>query len=663
MSHSTAFCHKRSNCRLWVVPYVHGRLTFAELAVKTLQKRVFDTVLLDLPSFMNHGSWLDTPLASFPLVSSLLIKGDRKTHSLFPLVPTDAACAAAWFAKNRSLAIECVDPVIFLDSSCNDIPTIPSLGDERLVSRMSLKSYFETAWDTLDNLWEEDPDSSIKNLMFRGKAVANRIYDRISSGRKVLFVCEYRLWWAVSRALDMAAHGRDESVRNAAPLPARSCALLLEDPYFMWLAGLFDDYLTVNKKFQESLQSERIASFSKYKTLAELIGNSSKKSDMMNMKNDAKKILSSFVWSLKHKIKLEDPGDLAPAPFFEHIRSQLGSKAEDTLSRALLDYPMPTALDVAKNPPQYFEIAEDRIVPGKAGFDLPDVFHANPYGEFISSESETEGKYSQSKSFGFTPWFYKVHPVITRQEAKELENNDFGPRWAVKRDYQLHAHACQIIRQVISREGPADLENSELGVFTPISFIFRNGPEKPRKLTAISDNNLTQRRMDLGDGDRVHRDGMPEPDSVYSLFATMQELDVLFEEHIMRELITSLTLLFSGPELGLERYAAITQRPKKYQCRVRPQEDSALKAFKYSDLGLAWAIKFAQKQAIAIAYDGWAPSPDIQEFARKQRKQIITLSLDALPDGLTNRLQQLHFISTSLKRHSECERIIARFVG
>jgi hypothetical protein len=662
MSHAMAFSLRLSNCRLWVVPYVHGRLIFAEAAVKTLHKRIFDTVLLDLPSFMSHDSWLEAPLESFPLVSSLLIKEDGESCSLFPMVPTDAACATAWFARKHSLAFECVDSVILLDDSCHDIPTATSFGDERLIWRMGLKSHFEMAWHQLDRQWENTPDSSIKNLMIHGKAVADRVRHGISSSRRMLFVCEYRLWWAVNKAMDMSAHDQCESGKKNRLLPARSCALLLEDPYFMWAAGLFDDYLAINKRFLESLQSRSIASFNKYETLAGLIGNLSKKGDLINMCNDAKEALTSFVHALRDKSNLGRSQDLSPARFFDNIRSQLGDKAEGELTRMLLDYPMPTVLDTAKNPPQFFKVTEDRIVPDNAKFDLPDVFHANPYGEVVSSENESEDRPSQPGSVDLGSCLRNVHPVITRQEAKELSEYDFGIRWAVKKDYELHAHACQIVRQALSRRGQTGEEKEEFGEFTPIFFVFCNGPQRPRKHTVISDNNVTQRQMNLGYVRRSNRDRMPAPDSVYSLFATMQEHEVLLDDHIERELITSLTLLFSGAAMGLERYAAITQRPEKYQCRTRPQEDPDLEAFRYPDLGLAWAIKYAQKNAIAVACREWEPSPAVQEFAREKRRQILTLPLDILPGKLAVRLQQLHFISTPLKRHSECERIMARFV-
>ena len=75
------------------------------------------------------------------------------------------------------------------------------------------------------------------------------------------------------------------------------------------------------------------------------------------------------------------------------------------------------------------------------------------------------------------------------------------------------------------------------------------------------------------------------------------------------------------------------------------------------------AIKYAKKQAIAVAYPGWMPSSDIREYARQQQKQIFTLTLDELPGDLAVRLQHLHFISTHLKRHPQSDGIVSRFIG
>ena len=179
MPHLSVFLCRSLNQRFWVLPYVRRRLVFADMAVKAMLKNNFDEILLDLPFFMNQKPWLDAPLEAFPLVSSLLIKGDNESCLIYPLVPTDAACAAAWLARKRALPFQCVDSMI-LETSGDDIPTIPDLGDERLVSKMGSKAYFQTAWTHLDALWEKAPDSSLKSLIARGKCVATRISSSVA---------------------------------------------------------------------------------------------------------------------------------------------------------------------------------------------------------------------------------------------------------------------------------------------------------------------------------------------------------------------------------------------------------------------------------------------------------------------------------------------------
>ncbi len=658
MFHKKELIWRLSNRTLSVVPYVRGRLVFAEMAVRILRENSFDTVLIDLPRFMNQQQWLDAPLSSFPLVSSLLIQGKNGLCSLYPIVPTDAAYAAAWLARSRSLAFDCVDPVISIDPSDN-ILSIPirELGDERLVLTKGPKYYFKTAWADLDVHWREAEGACMRSLVAHGEAIANRISHKTSSGAKVLFICEYRLWWAVHKALHAPVDSRTESLQNIRGRKTCSCALFLEDPYLLWAAGLFDDYLTINKRFYESLVSEGAASFAKYVSLAGLLAGCPSRRGMARLRHDTQNALAALVRSLKNQGKMKTGNSLSPARFLEEAQSCLGPEGGDVLARLLMDYPVPQSADAAKNPPEYFEIEDERIRPSDKWFDLPDVFHAIPYGEPSRSKTGNGADGSGQES-----WLHCIHPVISRQEAKALGEKTSDFRWAVERDYELHVQACSIVRQIAGRVGSVDLEDEELGTTTPVMFVFSNSSEKPQKLTIVCDNNLTRRQMELQGFEYIPAKDAPAPDFVYSVFATVGALESLFEAHIERELITSLCILFSGTGMGVERYTAIIQQPKRYQCRERPQDDPELSAFKACDLSLAWAIKYARKTAIAVHCPEWEPSQDLQRFARKRRKRILTLSIDVLPEDLANRLRQLHFISNALKLHPEHKRIVARFI-
>ncbi len=660
MRHSSAFFYRSSNHRFWVVPYIHGRLIFAQLAVKAMMKKRFDMLLIDLPGFMNERSWLEAPLASFPLVSSLLIQADDGTCSNYPIVPTDAPWAAAWLAQRHSLEFKCIGPVDF-GSSCDEILKLSLLEDERLVMKMGPQSFFNAAWLQLDSIRKDSPPKSIYSLLECGEAVANRISETISSGQKTLFICEYRLWWAVRKALEVNSASGTGNRNNKKDSQVCSCARLLEDPYLLWAAGLFDDYLTVNRRFHESLASGNAGSFDKLAVMVDLIKASSKSSGARDLRADTSCKLATLIRNLKNTTVPSAGANISPARFLEEVAKCFTPESEDALARLFLDYPLPTLFDTAQNPPEYFEISEGKIATTKKWFDLPDVFHAHPYGE--RHHSETEEASPEGEDFNLMPWLQWVHPFITRQEAKSLGERTSNYRWAVERDYALHRKACSLARELVNSTERPDLMDAEgLGDHTPVVFIFNINSKKPSKYTLVSDNNATRRQMQFKGFEWRPPEDAPDPDSVYSLFAPTRSLETLFEGHIEREIIDSLAILFSGPGMGVERYTAITRQPFQYQCRVRPQEDPSLKEFRHSELGLAWAIKYARKAVIAVAVAGWEPSQAVQNFARKRQKEILMIPLSELPERLTGRLRQLHFISTALKVHPDCRRIVARFV-
>ncbi len=661
MSHATALLSRLSNRRLRVIPYVRGRLVFAEIAASTLQEKVFDTVLVDLPCFMNHQRWLDTPLASFPLVSSLLVKKDDGECSLYPLVPTDAACAVAWLARSRSQVFECVDPLTLI-SPCLDISPVPTpeLRDERRISNQGLESYFEPAWLELDDLWEKAPDATMRSLITHGVAVADRISARVPAGRDVFFVCEYRLWWAVRKAMEEPLGSRARASVFDDRQRTYSGARLLEDPYLLWAAGLFDDYPAINRRFHESLVSGSTASFTKFAILEDLLLGCFRPAGTDGAQFPSQDALTSLIRSLRSEAEWKNGGNLPPARFLDHARSCLGPEAGDALVRSLLEYPIPTTADAALNPPEYFEIAGETVILSNRDFDLPDVFHVRPYGE--PRYSGTDPASPAAEDLSRASWLHSIHPVITRQEAKKLGEKAGDSRWAVERDYELHAQACTIVRRAVAREELVGLEGEELGTHTPVVFLFSNDTKRPRKLTLVCDHNATGRQMQLQGREHIPLEPARASDYVYSLFATTRALESLFESHVEREVITSLALLFSGTGMGLERYAAITRQPRRYQCRIRPQDDPALVAFKPSDLGLAWTLKYARNTTIAVAFPGWEPSQALRKFARRRRKRILTVPLNVLPEDLIQRLTQLHFISNALKTHPDYERIVARFV-
>jgi len=67
------YIRHKSYENLFILPYINCRLVFAEMAVRAIGEGEFDMVVVDLPFFMNDNEWLEIPIESFPLVSSLIV--------------------------------------------------------------------------------------------------------------------------------------------------------------------------------------------------------------------------------------------------------------------------------------------------------------------------------------------------------------------------------------------------------------------------------------------------------------------------------------------------------------------------------------------------------------------------------------------------------------
>jgi len=330
----------------------------------------------------------------------------------------------------------------------------------------------------------------------------------------------------------------------------------------------------------------------------------------------------------------------------------LGEPAARAIAKDLLDYPQAKASDADQLLPAYLQVTSDTVVEAHDHFSLADVFHARPYYDATSVE---RGRFlTAQEQVDRQRWLAALRPFVTRQEAKLLTRGVGGMvRWAVKSDYQLHQRVCALLRGMAQSTG--------LDEFTPVAFVFTSSTEGNHS-SCVHDSNITQRGMELGDatlGGSVRL----EPDMVYSLFSTVSGRETPFPPHLERDCLTTLALLFTGVSMGLERYASITARPKKLQCRVPPESDSELAGFGLAERGLAWCVKWATDAVIAAVHPGWEPSGKLLEFAQKRRVEILRIGLDALPEATVRRLQQMHYTSTSLKRHPDSETIVQRFTA
>ena len=201
---------------LFVLPYINCRLVFAALAAQAVSEGGFDSVAVDLPSFMEDRNLLELAIKAFPLVSSIVVRVPGGEFRTFNLVPNDAACAALYTArrlKELRTAIEyaCVD-----DSGLIHYPADfftqagPVLPDDCFALTDGVKGYFAGASGELDRWWADLGDEKKFYWDHRAAVVANRLRWELKSGRKTLFVCNYRLWYLVNAKLASGENGTPE---------------------------------------------------------------------------------------------------------------------------------------------------------------------------------------------------------------------------------------------------------------------------------------------------------------------------------------------------------------------------------------------------------------------------------------------------------------------
>lgn len=697
---------KKSQCikidtfeNLSVIPYIRGRLVFAELAARVIEDGEFDLVVVDLPYFMNGKVWLDVPVRLFPYVSSLVIRKADSTFVNFPFVPNDAACASVASAlklKDTGIPVEitCIDDsnMINYPRECLSQPST-RIKDDYFVFTEGIGDYYVPLFNQLERIWYQLSGDKRFFLEYRAGIMAERLRQSLRQGRNTLFVCEYRMWWFISKILGNKNHRMDRQFFHK--WNGLDAALVIGDPYLFWANGMLDDYPAVVSHFYERLQLGALGSFDKLKALDDTIKNTFRNSTKKEFTDLSIRQLIIFEQYLLKRLAMNRT--LTP-PFLPNLydtaHSCLGKGFAKEMARKLLQYPYPEMDEVLN----YFNIQYEDVMLGQR-FSVPDLssipfFHTGPH-KF--SFDNLRNDYTSTEEL--IEFANKVCHRITKKELKEL--GDVGvTEWAVTDDYRLHEIACAKVRDIVERKRHGVIVRrsfgsmgdgihwkatissrakgedaiyikirrkaiggklSRLDEFTPVAFIFANDISKDHVQT-ISDFNITQRLIELGKKD-LSLDTLPPPDYVYSVLYTSSETDSLYKGHIYKRRLSSISFLYTRHVMGVERYAGITKRPARFQCRINTLSDPELKDFSYSELGVAWAIKYAEDAVLVVARDGWQASRELEDFARAKNVRIILIPLFNFSHDFIERLRTLHFISTSLKNYPEMGNILRRFIG
>jgi|GEM_PF-971802 len=681
---------------LYVLPYERGRLVFAQLAARALEENQFDLVVVDLPQFMNDGTWTDIPLQAFPAATTIIIKRDDLQYLWLPLAPNDAGCLALYLAKTKQMHCECVD-----DSNLINYPDgslfQPDTGvrEDYFIFHEGLDNYFARPWDLCAQQWLRATELQKLFSAYRASLIARRLRKLFSCSAKILFVCESLLWWMVRGVL--AGELEESSAFPHLPRWQDKDAAFVIDPHLLWVKGALDDYPAVNVQFFESVLRGNSVSFDKLHSLNRITSDFIQGMGHHGSTDLSVRSLLTFTQYLRNRLAVFRR--IVPQPgndLLDAARACLGKAAAMELARELLTYPPADLMETAQTA-IFLSIGRKGIQKSTKSFDIPDMCDAAAYyGDASCSASAFCTKEDER---GRQRWVNSIHPYLTRKERKGLTTalSEKG-MWAIKEDYRTHAEACLYLREIIKRDARAiriekssgsmgdgihwratisamargedavhikrrernKLHQASLDEYTPVVFLFAQNIDECLP-TFVQSGNNTHRRVQLGESRSVC-DEAQRADKVYSIFKTILQQNYFLEGHIRKDCLTAIALLCTNDLMEVARYKAICSRPRLLQCRADAQEDSELDEFIIRDKLVAWAIKYAESAVIVVADTGWRASERLSQFARKKRVKLLNLPLSVLPADSLKRLRHMHFISRSLRIHPDRTSIVQRFL-
>lgn len=680
---------------LFVLPYIHCRLVFAELAVRAISAGHFDRVAVDLPHFMAADNWLEVPIDSFPRVSSLVIRAARGEFRTYNFVPNDAACIALYLIRRlrelgSSIEYECVDDsnVINYPTEFFAQPELP-LPDDYFVLINGVGSYFSRVFAQLDRLQDRMTEEQKFHWGYRAAVVANRLKRSLEKGCKTLFLCNYELWHFVKQKLDSGAF----DTKNFVFLPwmDQRAALVVQNPLFLWIKGALDDFPSVVSRFFEKVCAGSPATFDKLDTLNDLIL-SVRDGSHAGRKNGVSigRLMAFRTYLRRRLVVSRRMTPAAPAFLYDAAVSCLGRSGARALLARLLEYPQPD-----ERLAQFLSLADDTPVFSDQGFDIPDVFDQRFLNHGLTMNTRGSLGECAESELQREKLVAEVQPFLKSCESTALAGRH-GMTWALREEYLIHGRANRLVRQIAEKIAKEDrylkswgstgdgldwkatirarargekafyirrFRNSgitglRVNPFTPVAFILDESATRG-ELISIHDSNSSKRQIDL-QMEHPMSAGLPDPDYVYSVFLLRRQNWFVCNGHIRKDEISAMLFLCTEPWMGPERYERITARPEKFHCRLTPDEDRDLKMFGYPDRLVACGVKYADKHVLVFSVCSWMPSSHLLNLARGRKIEIVRRPLSSFSPELLTRMRYMHFISTPLKKHPDREAILQR---
>ncbi|MEJ2431328.1 MAG: hypothetical protein P8075_20805, partial [Deltaproteobacteria bacterium] len=464
-------------------------------------------------------------------------------------------------------------------------------------------------------------------------------------------------------------------------------------PAFIWTKGSLDDYPAVVLRFFDAMEQGTVDSFDKLKSLNSVMSELIDGSNRRNMASVSIRRLAAFRRYLLTYLGAHCRITPTLTRYLYRVAvSFMGRSFARELAGKLLEYPR-----ADENLVRYLLIKHDKVIFSPEHFELPHEFQQrvlNPGPTFDGKalpDHYLDLEKEREKLVSLTA------PYLTRAEANSLKG-ERGTEWALEKEYLFHARVNGLVHRVARRKArefksarswgtikdgidwKATIRSRARGenvlyvresrrwrqnklnvnIFTPTIFIFDSKPGKG-VLNSVQDANITQRYIFLGNKHLI-RDDFPKADLVYSIFITRYQIGYMCENHIRKESIQAILFLCTQPWMGLERYKRITARPPRFQCRTSPDEDQELMKFHYPEKLVACGVKYAEEVVLVVCEEGWKPSAGLYNFARARSIRLHQLRLSYFSPNLIERMKQIHFISTPLKKHPEREAIVERFL-
>jgi hypothetical protein len=681
---------------LYVIPYIRGRLVFAELAARAIEGDGFEQVIVDLPFFLNRGGLWEEAVKLFPYVSCLYCRKEDGGLAAIPFTPSDAVCSALSAGQilrewGSDIEVRFIDDsrVIHYPQGSMSFPDV-RVGDDYTVFTQGLHEYYNCPYDQLDRAWREVSKDQRFFNEYRAGLVSDRLKSYLKSGRKTLFVCEYRLWWLVKKMLqgDMGAPAQYYSQ----PWKDVKAVLVADDPVRLWLKGALDDCPAVVYEFYNSLRQSITASFDKL-TVTEKIVNRSLQPDRDHGVEGAS-LRRSIVFYQYLRSRLLCENRLTPMVyqhFFDTAYACLGKTLAGHMTKKLFFYPQSRGMR------KYLSISEGGSSP------FVDIDNVRSLAEKLSSMNEDDDLSMDTLYDGYREpvegleAIARLFPRLNKRLLRSLGGADIIT-WSVKADYYQYELAASKLRGILTgkdeklriRKSSGSLQNGihwkatinsmaigeddiyvkhryrhrqsrkKFDEFTPVTFIFTED-FRGHGYRHIHSSNRSQRHLDLNPLVSLPR-GYQPPDQIINTLYSYYKVKDIMGGHIVKRAVSSITLLYNKGVVDDARYDAINSRFGQHKACRSAIGDPELMNFLMPEKGIAWSVKYADHTVIVAAKAGWKPSQMLADFARKRNIRIAHVPLSVFQKDFIERLKTLHFTSSAIKRLPERDEIVERFI-